>query len=327
MARNIYFGDSMTAPNGNIYLADNLCPYYPYLLACLRAEFDLKNYASSANSLADQASAIYQNAQAAGLGRIHLLCGTEDRRVLGSGTAAISQFKKILGAELRFMGGTVLTAPSMTLTGAWSSNPTAYGVDIPRYSVTTGDYATGSFTGDVLAICATGSSSWTFNFSVYIDGSSTPAATFNVAADTGAIASALSIGYAPFLFRVSGCGAGSHTFKIMMITGGSGAFELEWVAASPGSIPVYVLNLPYVAYGIETNVVGANAQIDAYNTAMNDVVTQARSDGYTNIHLVDINSIIDPNTMMFATNAAGADYLHPGAPAHLLIASKLNASY
>lgn len=324
---NIFFGDSITAgdlPSGGY--ANNPAAY-PWKFSRKRREHALC-FAIGGQRIEDQADRIFAYLPSgAGSNRQFLMFGTNDRLARKDATAPVALFKSALASATYWLATNskaMTSNPSgWTFSGSWATG-SPYGIG--KYTATQNDTITIPFSGSnfYLGYLAVDSNSGTpavGTFSVTIDAGTpssvneTPVTIIN----TGGAAPQRS--YMPQLYKKTGLSAGGHTAVIKVTSSGLPTF-IEWAGWTSNSIDTYVLTQTPVAtpnaYSGLTWVTPSDQGVGAYNVAVAAIVSEAQTEGITNIHLADVSGWVNPNTDLFT------DGLHPADRGQEAIATALD---
>ncbi len=308
------FGDSIADGSG----ADPFSTNSWRALLSSRLESNIVSYAHGGDMWADQADEVYSvYANSGDISMIQL--GVNDQRIYGTDVTKRGYYKLGMQALITWLAiGNKQTARSVTSneTGVWEDTA-VYGIG--RCARTAGSTKTFTVSGTTIYIAH-----------IISKGTYGPAGAFDVKIDGVTMGSYTTmcdpelityngVPHGPRLLRYSGLPSGSHTVEIIVTA--SDRVYIDWVSGNEQSVKprVLVANtiLPYdYRWG------GSEQNIQDYNAVLNDVVNQLISDGL-NIELVDLYSIINPNTDITF------DALHPNNIGHSKIATsfedKINA--
>ena len=258
------------------------------------------------------------------------LTGYNDMRADGTDSAGQATYSACLTSMLAYLaipdsGGKVAgqSVSGVTYTGVWSSDPN---FAVGKTTSTPAATATISLAGSgTLYLAYASGPSYAGSFTVTVDGGAP--ATIN--GNAGVRAPEGNTGGfqpSPNFYRVPGLAAGLHT---VVVTQTSGAVYYEWAAIVPAtgfaSPPnVYVgncLHMPEAGYsGAQYYSLGSDTAVGQFNAIIAGDVAALRSDGLTNIVLVNADGAYNP-----ATQQAG-DNIHPGTSGHASIAAAFNAA-
>lgn len=286
------FGDSISLGYG-VYGAS-----FPSLLADgLGAS--LLNRAVSGAMVPDQAAYVY-GSNLAPTDVATLMLGTNDERIYGESELKCGLFQSGLAALAAFIAASPIKAINAgTYAGAWGDTY-AYGVG--KNSYVQGSRCTFSVSGTTVLIGYIRQASNHGQFSVKIDG-----VLVGVYSNNGdGITSAAGVSYGPALLRFPGLADGVHTVEIEVVsaTSASNRVYVDWWAGNKVGTPVKIANTPYaLAYSSG----GTRANVDAYNEAIAQVVSDLASDGLS-VELIDVNSALGSADM--------SDDYHPNAEGH-----------
>lgn len=257
-----------------------------------------------------------------------IMIGSNDQRLYLTDADKLQVYKDALRAHIVYLSTpytfktlpTNLTGPyKVTETGAgWASAAAWSGVEYGRFTSTTNDSS--SFTAYGTTVYVTAITQYTAagggydeTYSITIDGQSQ--GTFNVKAGNNAnITTANAHGYAQRCHRFSGLAAGAHTVVFTNAGGTTGNAYLEWAAGNHTAIGPYRFGMrPRVIVGKVTRQSvaypygGSDANVNTYNAAVTEVVSQLQSDGL-NVVLVNTTDAVNQDTS--ASGDMNADGIH-----------------
>lgn len=295
----IYYGDSITGQDGAQATMGASGVYYPWIVAAHTGEPDFLNLASNGAKSQDQIDSVYAHTPASG-DEFFYLIGTNDRVTYGASSNAQTLFRNAVSAAVYWLAGGKTLASSCTLNGSWA-NCQHFGEQFSRASGVANDYVEASFTGDAFLFGYSLVDGFNGTFSVSVDG---------VSKGTFSCLSPATIGgrgYGPGVLRITGCGAGSHTARVTVLSNGLG---FEYIGnGTPNSNPVYLLTQP------RTSSSGDDANVAIYNGILSSIATQATADGYS-VTLIDVGSKIDRTIDL-------VDPAHPNNRGHLKMAAEI----
>lgn len=289
---NVYAGDSMTdgGTGGAQTVIGRGALYYPYVLAALRGEPDVTNLGWGGHGVADLADNIFGHLPVAGE-RYFLFLGNVDQTYRSATTANLALFNAVLSADLAWWGTSKLKATDAgwTYTGAWS--PLTPWSPMGNFTTAQNASAQASFSGDVCEFAYFIQDGNSASFSVAVDG--VVKATLTGAPPPGsAILTSnpnTTRSYAPSLFRIAGCGPGTHTATFTKTDAGSAPVAILWLRQAANGFPLYLLTLP------NCGTPSVQANVTAYNGAIAAVVTAAVAAGLS-VTLIDAGTHIVPAT-------------------------------
>ena len=322
---NVYtYGDSIAAGN----LASTAANRFANQVATAKS-WTLTNNGISGAQILGMVDTIYAKTVAQTDKFIPLL-GYNDMRYGGTDADALATFQNALyalAAWVALPSGNKFNARNLSevsYAGTWDNNGTTYGGSMSRYATAIGSTATFTLTGPVAYVGLTRTSYANGAGTVTVDG--VLKASFSA---TGLVESAAGREWGPFLVRLTGLGDGAHTIVVEQ-TGGVGLehIYLDWAGSPLGAADatgpdVYIGNCLYMnatGYAISPNA-GSDAAVDAYNAAIQTVVTNLRADGLR-VALADANSYYNPAT----AGDTDADNIHPTNQGHTKIANAFLAA-
>ena len=302
-----YHGDSLFAAESAQVEPGRIYP--PWLVSMLRMEAPPMVYAKATHLAADQAASIF----AAPKNKSIYLIGTNDRAWYH--IAGLPLFQNILTSQAYYMSGSMITTrqPTWTYTAGWFDYIAAHPwAAIGRYSNTPNSVASVDFPGGLLLIGYSMADGNGGLITVKIDG--------NVVGTINTVPSSLIQGgaghsqYAPGVFRLTNQPAGVLT----LTPTGSGFVMIDWIGGLP-STQLHLLTLPKTRNGDD-------AEVAAYNAAINVVAAQCATDGFP-VSMIDTGSVVRLNEMAEGPSAFTlTNSYHPNNHGAINIAVKIAAS-
>lgn len=224
---------------------------------------------------------------------VRMMIGTNDVRIYKGDATKKGFYKAFLLACLMWLLTPVKqlarTAPGLTYTGTWGNTvANTFG----KYSDQVGAKVSGTFSGDVLylfyIIQNIGSAK---KADVKVDGVKVGELDSNGAMNTQNGAS-----YANACKRFAGFGPGSHTFEIIVTSGGARFyFNAAADGVQSGTAKILLSNIARFSAAYNSANGLSDAITDDYNTMISDVISDAVADGF-DVVLVDNHADIDPAT-------------------------------
>jgi hypothetical protein len=306
------FGDSITVghcPPSNCGALD-AAHGYAALVADGRG-MTLSNLGSVGSQLEDagQMDAIYARTFTDTTEEFMILTGFNDEWRWVGQPAGRQTYREALAAALAWLSVShsskvVAGGSSVTYSSGWSTSGAAHG---SAYTDTHLASATFQVTGSVIYVVSEHQNVGDGIFLLSVDDE--PIGTF---ACSGNPTTAAGRTYTPFLIRIAGLAATTHTVKITK-TGGDRIY-FTWAGAPVSGRPVYVGNCLRLTSGGYTSLGTTDLNVALYNRDIAAVTDMLAADGLP-VHLVDASAAYDPNV------DGSGDGAHPGNAGHLRIAN------
>lgn len=262
----------------------------------------IESTASSGHMVPDQAAGVYGKNTVAGDKSVIML-GTNDAAQYGSDSAKRGYFIDGLRALSIYLSAQIAAATpgnGVTFTGAWSTNPNAYG---SYGSTVTGAKASFNVAGTAVALGFIRQLGNTGCFKVTIDG--VVKGTYPMGGD---VTSLVGKSWMPCSFIFGGLAAGVHAVEVEIVGSTSGySTFFHWFSGLVPKAKLSLVNIPHATAYSGTN---STANIDAYNADIASLVTQLSGYGL-DVNLADVCSALNASNM--------ADNVHPNDSGHMKI--------
>jgi hypothetical protein len=273
------------------------------------------NHSHGGDMWADQAANVY--ASTIVIGDISMVeLGCNDQRIYLYDTVKRDYYLKGIAALVGWLGcSTKFTAKLFGAeTGSWEDTSlypalSAHG----RTALAVGATKTFTVNGYVAYVCYLRKDGQDGAFEVKIDGVSKGVFSTNAPGLTTYNGKT----YGPQLLQFKSLGPGQHTVQITQTQAGKA--YVEWVAGSSDQVTRPEVRVANITYSGTYQWGGSSANVDAYNTDLQAMVTDLYAQGFR-ASIVDINAVVDP-----ALDLAG-DSLHPNDTGHLKIKNSFFAT-
>lgn len=315
---NQVFGDSISNPG--VAASPASSAYVPLLASALQTAFT--NNAASGAQAADMA--IKAQGSALGASEIAVVqIGTNDQWRYNSNTTKQAYYHAFLShiiSQLAAPGRVRGIDSGMQFSGTWTKSVPTWSVG--HWSNTLGSSATCQVSGTAVYVSTilqadVSSGPVGGKADVYIDGVKVG----TIGSQGTGMTTQNGSSYAPAMYRFGGLSAGTHTVEVRMITnisGSTGVFYLENITGSDQLVKphVYVGNIPRFSATGYSQKGGSETTTAQFNAIVGDVV-QSLSDDGLNVHLVDVESVVNPAADL------DTDGVHPINSGH----SKMYSTY